>query len=96
MTRPAPIVATILLSLPLLYVGSYYCVVDTDLAGFAPCTGPATPPYRIWPHFAGQFYWPVEQVDRKLRPGAFEDSLSKIIRTSTEPVPWDDSKNQIP
>ena len=87
----APVVAALLLLLPLGYIGSYYCLVDTDRGGYIGC-GPNMPDlrYRICPELCGKFFWPVEQVDRKLRPDAWEDPLIKLITTTIVPESWGD------
>lgn len=96
----APIVAALLLLLPAVYAGSYYCVVDTDRGGPSWCNlGPWSQTdlrYRVAPEVCGRLYWPIEQVDRKLRPEAWEDPLIKLITISIEPEPWDTSKSQVP
>jgi hypothetical protein len=51
------VVAAALLVLPVLYVGSYWALVDH---------GTAAPYHRFE---AGRtLFWPLEQIDRKLRP----------------------------
>jgi hypothetical protein len=73
----APILAATLLLLPVVYVGSYFAVVMPG------CEYEVTirenerivktyPPgsYRIG-DWAKQLYWPLEQIDRKLRPHAW-------------------------
>ena len=59
-TNGVPITATVLLLLPLLYVGSY-------LANVRPGQS-----YRIGGGLADGFYRPLEQVDRRIRPDAWE------------------------
>jgi hypothetical protein len=53
----APIIAAILLLLP-IYMGSYFAVAPRS--AFLP----ASPIYRS----IGAIYWPLEQIDRRLRP----------------------------
>jgi hypothetical protein len=73
----APIIAAILLLLPMLYVGSYLALVAPGHAGLVP--GPAFPdePQEfVYPYHAGcvvssSMLWPLEQLDRKLRPWAW-------------------------
>jgi hypothetical protein len=87
----APIVATLFMLMPLLYVGSYYCLVDTDRINAKDLR------YRVYPELAGQVYWPIELADRRLRPEAWEDPLIKLITstidTSSE---WVDSPPSLP
>jgi hypothetical protein len=79
----APIAAAaLLLLLPLTYVASYYCVVDTTIISQFP--GPDLR-YRVCPEMCGTIYWPVEQVDRRLRPEAWFDPLIKLITETIEP-----------
>lgn len=98
----APIVAALLLLLPAVYVGSYYCLVDTE-RGYDPVMGcnigaqlSESLRYRVASRLCCRIYWPIEQVDRKLRPEAWEDPLVKLITITIEPEPWDTSKNQVP
>ena len=77
----APIFATILLLLPVLYIGSYLALVipagklirsNVAASLFASPQGILrVSHYRIQPAFAARFYWPLEQIDRKVRPGAW-------------------------
>ncbi|QDU30979.1 hypothetical protein ETAA8_61320 [Anatilimnocola aggregata] len=75
MTNRAPlIVAIVLLLLPVLYVGSYFALVEhvpiramyqghevtVFVSGYRGC-GP----------YAVLFFWPLEQIDRTVRPGAW-------------------------
>jgi hypothetical protein len=55
------IIAAVLLLLPVLYVGSYLLLVIPG----------AAMPYRGI-EAARTLYWPVEQVDRRLRPRAWD------------------------
>ena len=84
------ITAAVLLLLPTLYVGSYYAVVDTDHSSaqgisFCRSNNDRDLRYRIYPELAGRFYWPIEQVDRRLRPAAWEDPLIKLITSTIIP-----------
>lgn len=79
----APIFAAILLLLPVLYIGSYFALVIP--AGKLPKSTIAASlfaspqgiiqvsHYRLMPAFAARFYWPLEQLDRKLRPKAWRE-----------------------
>lgn len=91
----APIAAAgLLLLLPLGYIGSYYCLVDTTIIGAV--TGQDLR-YRIYPETCGRIYWPVEQVDRQLRPAAWFDPLIKLITESIEPTTgWGYHESQTP
>jgi hypothetical protein len=86
MTKPrsfAPIIAAIQLLLPVLYVGSYLASVQPTTILFS-VYGVGQPQriqmvrYRFGGRFAEQFFWPLEQIDRKLRPGMWESVPDRI------------------
>ena len=57
--RVAPIIAAILLLLPVLYVGSYLALVS-----------PRPDNINYGPHYTATLswvFWPLEKIDRKLR-----------------------------
>lgn len=69
----APIIAAILLLLPLLYVGSYLALVSpltmkVGAGGIIYFTN-----YRVGDEVAAGVFWPLEQLDRKARPGYWVD-----------------------
>ena len=74
-SRAPLIVAIVLLHLPVLYVGSYFALVvpggwsrqDPDL----PFTAYTRPCYRWGGKAADIIFWPLEQIDRKVRPRAW-------------------------
>ncbi|WP_425617886.1 hypothetical protein NA78x_001576 [Anatilimnocola sp. NA78] len=77
MTNRAPlIVAIVLLLLPVLYVGSYLALVlkpsmhkrETFLSDLFP----GHFRYRFGGRIATKVFWPLEQIDRKVRPEAWE------------------------
>jgi hypothetical protein len=77
----APIIAAILLLLPVLYVGSYLALVvpgGIPRQGIGSVNGIVVSSishdnhYRIARDKAEWFFWPLEQIDRKVRPGAWE------------------------
>jgi hypothetical protein len=67
----APIIAAILLLLPVLYVGSYLVMVDPMTLRVTSGGTVTDVNYRDGGRFAECFFWPLEQVDRKVRPGAW-------------------------
>lgn len=81
----APIIAAILLLLPVLYVGSYLAMVRTiprfvrDPSGIGTMDlgdgkGPTTgwfEHYAVCPSICKVVFWPLEQIDRKVRPDAW-------------------------
>ena len=89
----APIIAVILLLLPLcLYVGSYFALVEPS--GIMQFTIPAQPAasgfiainssytevefYRSGGEWAKRLFWPLEQIDRRLRPHVWHDGFVRI------------------
>ena len=72
-TSRAPLnTAIVLLFLPVLYVGSYYVLVvpDGSWRAIISSTYP-TPRYRIGGVWSERIFWPLEQLDRWVRPGAW-------------------------
>jgi hypothetical protein len=67
----APILAAILLLLPLLYVVSYLALVKLP-PDFAFGSRMPDAPYRIGGRWAQRIFWPLEQIDRKVRPKAWD------------------------
>lgn len=70
----APMVVAVLLFMLVLYIGSYFALV-------VPNPGSATvrdhmdwkkSPYRFGGEFSRRIYWPLEQIDRLVRPDAWE------------------------
>jgi hypothetical protein len=74
-SRAPLIVAIVLLLLPVLYVGSYFALamppINQDRANQRANSGRGNYGWRIgWTSpLAAQFYWPLEQLDGKVRPG---------------------------
>jgi hypothetical protein len=88
MTKPrsfAPIIAAVLLLGPVLYVGSYLSLFDSRWQlrnkGVHEVWADGTPvdartgPYRLGGTVVERFFWPLEQVDRRLRPEHWEEVL---------------------
>jgi hypothetical protein len=82
MKKPASIIAAVLLLiLPVLYVGSYLALVipqgkmpKSSLAAsmfVSPDGIIKVSHYRILPSWSDRFFWPLEQIDRRVRPGAW-------------------------
>jgi hypothetical protein len=85
-TNRAPLIlAIVLLLLPVLYVGSYFALVVPggwirSEPGF---TGVFRRVYYRWGvDSAHKVFWPLEQIDRKVRPRAWEPSVPVINATS--------------
>jgi hypothetical protein len=89
----APILAVILLLLPLLlYVGSYFALVEPSgilkftipaqpaVSGFVAINSSATEVhfYRSGGDWERRVFWPLEQFDRRLRPEAWHDGFVRI------------------
>jgi hypothetical protein len=62
--------AALLLLLPVLYVGSYAALVKPNAT--IHWWSNRADHYRWRPQTASRIYWPLEQVDRRLRPRAWE------------------------
>jgi hypothetical protein len=91
MTRPAPIIAAVLLLLPLLYVATYLALVaprgvDTVRTAQGSYLGEGSPrAYRVGSNSAATFYWPLEQIDRQVRPAAWSfGDFTREVLTSPE------------
>jgi hypothetical protein len=70
----APIVAAVLLLLPVLYVGSYLALVVPQgrmVMETKPNIHFKIYQYRFGGEFPHYFYWPLQQIDRKVRPAAW-------------------------
>jgi hypothetical protein len=71
----APIIAAVLLLLPVLYVGSYLVLVRPPVGiwvgGGGQLAHHIVADYRCCAEQARWFFWPLEQIDRKVRPGAW-------------------------
>jgi hypothetical protein len=83
----APIIVAILLLLPVLYVGSYFALVaptgvkiqDPDLSFECYTIGGH---YKSAEPIAKVVFWPLEKIDRKVRPGRWrpeEDPFAGAI-----------------
>jgi hypothetical protein len=72
-TTAAPLAAAILLLTPVLYVGSYYCLVDTDAVVLNDLR------YRVCGEYCGTIFWPIEKIDRWLRPEAWKNPFEKLM-----------------
>jgi hypothetical protein len=75
-SRGTLIVAIVLLLLPVLYVGSYLAlVVPGGRVVREPTKDGGVTGYRCWYRINSTVlptvFWPLEQIDRKLRPGAW-------------------------
>jgi hypothetical protein len=76
----APLIAAIvLLLLPVLYVGTYFAMV-TPPVRMSPATflhrifnspDGKISNYRAFPTVSPKLYWPLEKIDRKVRPGVW-------------------------
>ena len=68
-SRAPLIVAIVLLLLPVLYVGSYLAMVTPGGGSVSDIRWPAH--YRYSEYQAAVIYWPLEQIDRRMRPAAW-------------------------
>lgn len=74
------IIAIVLLLLPVLYVVSYLLLVIRQPVVAVSLTYPtqyAADFYRWGGDYAERFYWPLEQIDRKLQPSAWRTAEYK-------------------
>ncbi|WP_254511670.1 hypothetical protein [Anatilimnocola floriformis] len=80
-SRAPLFLAIVLLLFPVLYVGSYLALVTPGKVRFAKVAnvGPSTyqsmviyETYRYGGSWSEILFWPLERVDRKVRPGAWE------------------------
>ena len=72
----APTIAAVLLLLPLLYVGSYLVLVWPDAMRYHMLDSrwEVFPKYRYGTEaWSGTLYWPLEQIDRRVRPDEWYD-----------------------
>lgn len=87
----APLIAMVLLLLPLLYVGSYLAlveprgivqgfplIVNPDGSATLGYSHPVLGFYRSRGEWEKRVYWPLEQMDRRLRPNAWHDGFVRI------------------
>jgi hypothetical protein len=58
-------VALLLLTLPILYLGTYLALIDP---GFG-----KVHPYRLGSGYSSAVFWPLEQLDRRIRPDAWRN-----------------------
>jgi hypothetical protein len=64
-----PIFAAVLLLLPVMYLGSYLALVNPPpRAVLSKTRSVYITNYRVDGHWPPYLYWPLEKVDRKLRP----------------------------
>ena len=81
MPSRVPLVVAILalLLVPVLYVGSYFALLIPTHLIFSPSPGPArmlvTAHYRYGGQSTERLYWPLEQIDRRARPGMWSEDV---------------------
>jgi hypothetical protein len=72
---PAPIIAAVLLlMLPLLYVGSYLALRNQRTLA-----DPYYQPCRFGGSYSEKIFWPLEQIDRRLRPATWELLITETL-----------------
>jgi hypothetical protein len=66
----APIAIIVLATMTLLYVGSYFALVKAEPLWFMSGVGPwiKRDVYRLGGDFSKHFYFPINWVDRRIRP----------------------------
>jgi hypothetical protein len=77
------IAAALLLLLPLGYAGSYLAIIQPGWE--IQCCGHSSHDYlfvgyRIGGEWSQRFYWPLEQLDRRLRPGVWGHEDDQRLR----------------
>jgi hypothetical protein len=73
------ITAIVLLLLPVLYVGSYLALVQPTTIQLSVSFTPQpiqmrVARYRLGDSVSERIFWPLEQIDRKVRPGAWKST----------------------
>ena len=88
----APIIAAILLILPVLYVGSYLALVvpkgitvwppvDSELQGGTMSRVGHTGYFRFGITWGERFFWPLQQLHRTIRPDDWPDiRIEQLLR----------------
>jgi hypothetical protein len=72
----APIIAAFLLLLPVLYVGSYLALVVPNGRIVFPKQGLIyRSNYRADGFWSADFFWPLEQIDRRGRPSEWDTDV---------------------
>jgi hypothetical protein len=71
-SRAPLLIAIVLLLLPVLYVGSYFALVE-PIGAFVdlPSGGYYVSHYRISGRSPAKVFWPLEWIDRRMRPGSW-------------------------
>ena len=74
MNRTPLIFGIVLLLLPVLYVGSYFAMVvpRPSIGKMVQLGHGPLWKYRCGDRFAVTLFWPLEQIDRRIRPDAWE------------------------
>jgi hypothetical protein len=78
----APIIAAVLLLLPVFYVGSYLALVKPMSIAIRGGVLKSVN-YRAGDELTSRFFWPLEQIDRKVRPGTWKSpqvSVEDLVR----------------
>jgi hypothetical protein len=88
-----PIIAAALLIFPVLYVGSYLALVDPSTPALPVMTftsnGFSRDHYPRVGRWANRLYWPLERVDRNLRPETWAEWTSfQCGHEFAMPVDW--------
>ncbi len=94
-SRAPLFIAVVLLILPLLYLGSYLLLVwpDGERFNFADSSSDF-PTYRYGSEsWAAVLYWPLEKIDRKLRPDSWQPA--EPLRTPHKSTIGDDGLERI-
>ncbi|WP_425615768.1 hypothetical protein NA78x_005699 [Anatilimnocola sp. NA78] len=79
----APMVSVILLVLPLFYLASYFALVKPGTEGTSVRDGVSEPvhPYCYNSGLAATVFAPLEKLDRKLRPTAWQTKFPPLLNS---------------
>ena len=81
MTNRTPLNAAVLLLLPVLYLGSYVALVTLSSGSIVVRTGMLhSCDYRWGEPYTSDFFHPLEQIDRRLRPGTWRTTFIRTRR----------------
>jgi hypothetical protein len=81
-SRAPLIIAIVLFLLPVMYVWCYLALVIPGQEGWQKIDGidmPYRHPYRLGESVASTVFWPLEQIDRKARPGAWDSPVDQPV-----------------
>jgi hypothetical protein len=78
-----PVIAAILLLLPVLYVGSYLAIMMTEPDPFRAYFQVS----KTYPGYVQSFFWPLELIDRQVRSKAWQVDVPPSVRDQLGTTP---------